>query len=50
MAGIRWAVARLLYRCHLPYSWITPRWTAQEIADIKHRAHERAEHIKQTWS
>ena len=43
---VRWAVARWMHRRGLPYWWVTPRWTAEEIEDIKRRGHERYEQMR----
>jgi hypothetical protein len=38
-----------MYRRGLPYWWVTPRWTAEEVAAIKKRAHERAEKFREAF-
>lgn len=43
---IRWAVARRMHRYGLPYWWVTPRWTAAEVEEIKRRGRERYEEIR----
>jgi len=43
----RWALARRIYHSPLRplWSWVAPRWTAEEVAEIKRRGAERFDEI-----
>lgn len=45
MRKLRWTLARWVYHSPLRplWSWVAPRWTAEEVAAINKRAKEQAE-------
>lgn len=45
----RWFIARVMYRLGLPYWYVTPKWTAEELAAIKLKAHKRAEEMRRLF-